>query len=331
MADITEAQVYEALGLPVPEGVQGQEIADPAPQPSQAATETGAQGQEIADPAADAVSTDPTGTDDQKLGAVSANDADAGDGSGQDKPPLTEQQRKENAARRRQQEMQAAIDQAVQNALKAEREKHDQQMQGFFAQAGLKNPTTGEPITTMEQFAEWQKAHTNAQIQRDLKAGNLTQEMLQQIIDGHPVVQKAQQLLDQQQAADKARQDAEDKARIDSELARISELDPSIKSVNDFLTMPKADVFREYVRRGYSFEDAFRLTHWERLQQQQIEAAKQQALNNTRSKEHLQTVGNSRSEGMVEVPADVLSFYRAINPHATEAEIQAHYNKNRKK
>lgn len=331
MAEITEAQVYEALGLQIPEGAQGQEVAAPAPQPSQTVTETGAQGQEVADPASGTVNTDPVVTEIQKPGAVSADDEDAGDGAEQDKPPLTEQQRKENAARRRQQELQAAIDQAVENALKAEREKHDQQMQGFFAQAGLKNPTTGEPITTMEQFSQWQKAHTDAQIQRDLKAGNLTQELLQQIIDGHPVVQRAQQVLDQQQAADNARQQAEDKSRMDEELARISKLDPSIKSFADFLTMPKADVFREYVNKGYSFEDAFRLTHFDRLQQQQVEAAKQQALNNTRSKDHLQAVGNSRSEGIVDVPADVLSYYRAINPRATEAEIQAHYNKHRKK
>lgn len=321
MAEITEAQVYEALGLPVPEGVRAQDIADPAVQTSPAETETGAQEQEVADPAPDIVDADP----------LEAAPQDDGDDAGEDKPPLTEQERKANAARRRQQEMQAAIDQAVENALKAEREKNDRQMQGFFAQAGLKNPTTGEPITTMEQFEEWRKAHVDAQLQRDLKEGNLTQEMLQQLMDNHPVIQQAQQMLDQQQAADKVRQESEDKARMDAELARITALDPSIKSFADLLTMPKADVFRTYVNKGYSFEDSFRLTHYDRLQQQQVEAAKQQALNNARSKDHLQAVGSGRGEGMVDVPADVLSFYRAINPRATDAEIQAHYNKNRKK
>lgn len=331
MADITEAQIYEALGLQIPEGAKGQEPAAPAPQPSKAVTETGAQEQEPAAPASDATNTVQSGADTQEPGAVSADNSETGDDAGKDKPPLTDQQRKENAARRRQQEQQAAIDQAVENALKAEREKNNQQLQGFFAQAGLKNPTTGEPITNMDQFAEWQKAHADAQLQRDLQAGKLTAEGLQKVMDTHPVIQKTQQLLDQQQATQKAQQEAADKARIDAELARISELDPSITSAKDFLTMPKADVFREYVQKGYSFYDAFRLTHWERLEQQKVEAAKQQALNNARSKDHLNSVGNSRSEGMVEVPADELAYYRAINPRATDAEIQAHYNKNRKR
>ena len=331
MADITEAKIYEALGLQIPEGAQGQEPAAPASQTSPAATETGAQEQEPAAPASGNANSVQSGPDTQKPGAVSADDADAGADPGQDRQPLTEQQRRENAARRRQQEMQSAIDQAVENALKAEREKQNQQLQGFFATAGLKNPATGEPITTMEQFTEWQKAHADAQLQRDLQAGKLTAEGLQKVMDTHPVIQKAQQLLDQQQAAQKAQQDAEDKARIDAELARISELDPSIKSVGDLLKMPTAEAFKSYVKKGYSFEDAFYLSNRERLEQQKVEAAKQQALNNTRSKDHLNPVGNSRGEGMVEVPADVLAYYRAINPHASEAEIQAHYNKNRKR
>lgn len=327
MADITEAQIYEALGLQKPEGAQEQVPAEPAPQTSPAAQDTDAQEQEPAAPASGAANTVQSGTDTQEPGAVSANDADTGNDPGQDKQPLTEQQRRENAARRRQQEQQAAIDRAVENALNAEREKQNQQLQGFFAQAGLKNPTTGEPITTMEQFAEWQRQHDAAQLQKDLKAGKLTAEGLQKVMDTHPVIQKAQQLLDHQQAAQKAQQEAEDKARIDAELARISELDPSIKSVGDLLKMPTAEAFRGYVKKGYSFEDAFYLSNRERLEQQKVEAAKQQALNNSRGKDHLNPVGNSRSEGAVAVPAGVMAMYRRLNPTATAEQIQNHYNK----
>lgn len=330
--DLTEAMVYEALDLPVPEaGEQVQDSAAPADQPSQSAQDEGAQAQ---DPAAPAAGADENGrdTDPRNPGADSAED-DAEDGSGAENEPLTLQQRRENAARRRQQERQTAIDQAVQAALEAEREKQNKQMEVFFSRAGLKNPNTGEPITNFEQFDDWYKQHSLAQLQRDLKAGNLTVEGLQQAMDTHPVIQ---QLLQQQAAAAAAPQQipqqpqlsAAEQALVDADLAKISAWDPSIKSVNDLMVMPGADTFREYVKRGYSFADAFYHTHKERIDQQMIEAAKQQALNNARSKDHLNSVTNSRANGMKEVPAAELAMFRAINPHATDAEIQAYYNKN---
>lgn len=325
----TEAQYYEALGLPIPDaGAQVQEPAEPAEQPSQSAQAEGAQVQEPAAPASGAEK-NVREEDPRDPGADSADDK-ADDGSGTDKEPLTPEQRRENAARRRQQEQQAAIDKAVEVALNAEREKQNQQMQGFFARAGLKNPTTGEPITTIEQFEDWYKQHTTAQLQRDLKAGKLTVEGIQHAMDSHPVIQQLQQQQAAQQPAQQPQLSASEQALIDADMAQISKWDPAIQSVTDLMRMPKADVFRDYVKRGYSFQDAFYHTHKERVDQQMIEAAKQQALNNARSKDHLNPVANSRSEGMVEVPREDLAMFRAINPHATDAEIQAYYNKNRK-
>ena len=321
--DLTEAQFYEALDLPVPEvGENEQGVADPAVQSSQSAQDEGARAQDVADPA--------TGADGVRHEEPEDGDDDPGDGSGSDGQPLTLQQRRENAARRRQQEQQAAIDQAVQAALEAEREKHNKQMEVFFARAGLKNPNTGEPITNFEQFDDWHKQHSLAQLQRDLKAGNLTVEGLQQAMDTHPVVQQLQQqqAAAPQQIPQQPQLSAAEQALVDADLAKISAWDPSIKSVNDLMTMTRADTFREYVKRGYSFADAFYHTHKERIDQQMIEAARQQALNNAHSKDHLNSVTNSRASGMKEVPAAELAMFRAINPHATDAEIQAYYNKN---
>ena len=38
-----------------------------------------------------------------------------------------------------------------------------------------------------------------------------------------------------------------------------------------------------------------------------------------------------RGAGAVSVPAEVKEMYRALNPGATDAEIQAHYNRSHKK
>lgn len=309
MAEITEAKIYAALGIQAPEGEQGQAVAAPA-----AETPESSQAQEGA---ADIPSTDtPTPEPDNP---------DSGSGSGDQ--PMSQQQRRENAARRRQQEQQAAVNAAVEQAVAAEREKHNQQIQAFFAQAGLKNATTGQPITSMEEFAQWQEQHTAAQLQRDLKAGKLTPELLRQAMDSHPVIQQARQLLAQQEAAAAAQQEAADKARIDAEIARIHAIDPSIESVADLLNMPNAEQFRAYVAKGYSFEDAYYLLNRQRIEQQTAEAARQQALNSSRSKDHLQSVGNSRATIQQAVPADVMAMYRRINPKATPEQIIKHYNK----
>lgn len=322
--DYTEAQVYEAMGLEAPAGAQGQDLADPAAQPPEQSGE-GAQGQGLAAPAAGG---DPQ-QESREPGAVSAED-DAGDPPDGGNEPLTPQQRRENAARRRQQEQQQAIDNAVAAALKAERERVDQQMKGFFAQAGLRNPANNEPIESMEQFEAWRQDHDQKQFQQDLKDGKLTPEIMQQVLNRHPAIQRLMQEQEQQDSALKIQQETQERARIAEEIQRISKMDPTINSAKDLLTMPGADAFREYVNKGYGFEDAFKLTHWDRLMSQQADAARQQALNNASSKNHLAGISNSRTGGMVEVPHDELAIYRLLMPNASDAEIQAHYNKNRK-
>lgn len=325
--DYTEAQVYEAMGLEVPAGANGQAVADPAAQPPAQPGE-GVQGQELADPAAggDAQAAQ---QDVREPGAVSADD-DADDHPAEGKEPLTPQQRRENAARRRQQEQQEAIDNAVAAALKAERERVDQQMKGFFTQAGLRNPVTNEPIESMEQFEAWRTEQAAAQLRKDLRAGNLTPEVMQQLLDQHPAIQRLTQEQERQDIARQAQEDAQARARIDEDIRRISELDPTITKPADLLSMPNADAFRDYVKRGNSFLDAYKLANWDRLTQQAANAARQQALNNANSKNHLGGIINSRTGGMAEVPKDELAIYRMLLPHATDAEIQAHYNKNRK-
>ena len=322
--DYTEAQVYEAMGLTAPEGANGQDVADPAAQPPENSGE-GAQGQGLAAPAAGG---DPQ-QENREPGVVNADD-EAEDSPGEGKEPLTPQQRRENAARRRQQEQQQAIDDAVAAALKAERERVDQQMRGFFAQAGLRNPANNEPIENMEQFDAWRQEHAQAQLREDLRAGKLTPEILQQVLSQHPAIQRLMQEQQNQDSALKIQQETRERARIAEEIQRISKLDPSITAAKDLLTMPGADTFREYVNKGYSFEDAFKLTNWDRLMNQQADAARQQALNNANSKSHLNGISNARTGGMAEVPREELAIYRLLMPNASDAEIQAHYNKNRK-
>lgn len=328
MAEFNEKQVFEAFGL----GEQAQDPAAPAADPSK--TE-GAQAQEIADPAEEGVQneegaqTEPT----VDAGTPEDPDNDAATGAQSDKQPLTPEQRRENAARRREQErvrQQAAIDQAVQAAVDQERTKHDTEMQAFFAAAGLKNTVTGEPITNMDQFNAWKEQFADARLRRDLKAGKLTPEALADAIGNHPAVKQAQQLVDQNAAAQQAQETAAAKAKIDGEIAEIHKIDESIGSLEDLMKAPYWPELYAMTKRGYSLKDGHFLLNYARLEQAKLEAARQQGMVNARGKDHMTASGTPRGGGAVSVPAADLAMFRQFNPNATDAEIQAYYNKYKK-
>lgn len=336
MPEITEARLYEAFGLKAPEkdpgeGVQVQEPAAPASETAPADTGEGGQAQETAEPAPDEV----TVTNDNEPDPNGEPEGQEDQGAGE-KQPLTKEQRRENAARRRQQEQQAAIDKAVSQALTAEREKHDGEMKDFFAKMGMKNSFNGQPITNMDEFNSWKQEYDTQQLNKSLKDGKVTAEQLNQLIASHPAVQQAQAMIRQNQQSQEQQQSAAEQERITSELEEIGKLSAqigvkTIGGVQDLLTMPKSEEFRGYVAKGYSFLDAYKLTHMEELSNAKAEAAKQRAINNTRSKDHLTAVVNPQGSGAASVPADQMRLFRAMNPNATDAQIQAFYNKYKSK
>ena len=120
-------------------------------------------------------------------------------------------------------------------------------------------------------------------------------------------------------------------AKINAEIAEIHKLDPTISSVADLIRAPYAKKFREYVERGNTFIDSYYLANRETVENAMAEKAREQAASNMRSKGHLKATGGARGSGSLNVPPDVMELYRDINPSATEAEIQSHYNRSRKK
>lgn len=326
MPPITEAKLFEAFGLDPTKapGVQEQEPAAPAAEPTVTDTDEGARVQE---PAAPAAVTEEPETEPQTEPAAPEAADNGDDGAEPGKQPLTPEQRKANAARRRAQEQQAAVDQAVQAAVQAERERSAQAQKDFFAQAGLMDTFTGKPITSMEEFQSWKQRYDTEQAQKKLKEGQLTPEILNNLISNHPDVQQARQVVQQNQAAQVQQREAAEQTRINDQLAKISELNPEIKGLADILAMETAPQFREYVAKGYDFLDSYKLANMDALAEAKAERARNQALNNARGKEHLNATGNARGSGAASVPPDQMRLFRSLNPGATDAQIQAFYNK----
>ena len=341
MAGFEESDLYAAFGLEQPAapdgGTPGERDPEPAAPGAQEGQEQGTEpgmggaqepeqdhgGQEPPEDHGEAG--DPGGS-----GSAGGSETPPDGGEKAAQPPQTAAQRAEHAARRRREEQQAAIDAAVKKALEEERARSKGEMEAFFTKAGLKNTITGKPITSVEEFNAWRADYEAAKLQKDLKAGKLTSEALRSAVEQTPAIRELKKLQERQAAEEQQRQQAAAKARIDAELVEIHKLDPSINVVEDLLAMPNSKAFYDLVKKGNSFLDAFRLANFDRLTAARAEAAKQQAIRNTHGKDHLTGTGVSQGTGALAVPADEMKMFKIFNPEATDAEITAWYNKQKK-
>lgn len=178
---------------------------------------------------------------------------------------------------------------AIQEAVEVERTHARRDVEQVLRDAGLKNPTDGTPITNLEQYRAWKQAR---------------QERPAPALQPNPAME----------------------AQVEAELAQIRQLNPNIRTVGDLLTMPRAKVFYQMVKRGNSFVDAYKLAHYDQLTQQAAAAARQQAQNLARSKGHL-IAATQRGRGGASVPVEEMNLFRAFNPQASETAIQTYYNK----
>ena len=143
---------------------------------------------------------------------------------------------------------------------------------------------------------------------------------------------------DVEDAVNKARAEerayAEESERVkkmaESQLREINALNPAIRSIGDIMQMETAELFREYVSRGLSFVEAYKLANFDAIRAEDQMKAKREAFNLMRSKGHLQPTV-SRGTGAVNVPKDEMEMYKQLNPGMTEADILKHYNAYKKR
>ena len=119
-------------------------------------------------------------------------------------------------------------------------------------------------------------------------------------------------------------------AAFESEMQKITALDPEVKSAADFEKLQKREVFEDLVfNKGYALSDAFKIASFERLMKNTNQKARQETLNSVHSKDHLsKTEGGAGDE--ISVPEDIMEEYLALNPDATRKEITEHYRKSLK-
>lgn len=313
---LSEREVYEAFGLEMPEKAESEPgMASTAEQTQtrQEGQDAGANEQEVAEPAQGAESAE-TGDDQQPQTQEKAQT--------EQPDAMPPEQRRQNAARRRKKE----LDDAVNAAIAKERAAADERMQALLKSAGIKSPYTGEVISSVEELKEYLASDRQKRIERDLKAGKLTMEALQEA--ARTALPEKQEPKEEQ--PDPQPEDGADTAvfqtQVQSELAEIAKLNPKVKSINDILQMETGQRFAQLVQNnGLSFLDAYKLANEDAIRQQTAAAAAQAAKTAAATKQHLQA-STKRGAGAVTVPTGEMQVYRALFPHASDAEIQKMYN-----
>lgn len=181
---------------------------------------------------------------------------------------------------------------------------------------GQLDPYTNKPITSEADLQAYQQAYQRDQMQQ----AGLDPSMLDQMIANNPTVRQAQEVLDRVQMEEGERQ-------MNEAIKEISHLDPSITDVAALANHPNAPVFNEYVNRGYSLVDAFRLANFDQLTGKRAAAAKQQAMNNVNGKSHLTTTAGNAGGDDIVVDDTTMQWYRAAFPNWTKQQIIADYKK----
>ena len=315
--EITEEKLYAAFGVAEDAGEKESETADQIEE-----QETQETAQEEDDPGIEEA---PSTT-----AAAAPPEGEPGTEKDSESGEQTIEQRRENAARRRQAETKAAVAEAVRRTLQLRDRQHEEEMKTFFEQAGLVNPFNQEPITNMNEFRAWREEQDNQKLQKELQSGKLTKETLNGLIEKHPAVQAAKQV--QQQEAVRAKQSKQQAflQSVESQLAEIRKEDTSIQNVGDLLNRPYSKAFREAVKRGNNFRDAFYLATRGQQIQEAEEKARQSAVNNLTGKNHLKATSIGGRAGAVVTPEE-RKMYKLFNPDATDDQIQRFQNRVKKK
>ena len=270
----------------------------------------GIEGEEVQE-AADPATEDTVGENEQEPAAPAGESQDGAE---------DEQEPSDESSHHVQTDEENARYAAMRRKAEADAEKRmNAELDKSIASLGLTDPYTNKPITNHAEMQAYRQRFVEEQRKEMQEKAGMSPEDYQRFVDSLPEVQAGK-------AAQQKVMDLEIRAKIDSQMREIQMISPEIKSMEDLSKLDNFDKLYDMVGKGYELADAYKVLNYDRLTAKAAEAAKQQALNSIGGKNHLQPV-TPRGQGAVPVPADVVAEYRALMPEATDAEIQAHYNK----
>ena len=201
-----------------------------------------------------------------------------------------------------------------------------------FAQrfAGYKNPKTGAPIRSADDYFAAMDAQAEMQRQRAIEQATANQsaeqrEALRRILDNDP--EKAR-LNARVEELEHARVNDEAQAAFQRDFTELQKLEPSLKTTSDLAKLENFDKIVELVQsKGLDMVTAYKAVNYGRAVQTGNAAGRQAAINAVRGKNHLSAHGGQAQPGNQKVMSDsMLRNAREMFPDKTDAEIQKLYN-----
>ena len=178
---------------------------------------------------------------------------------------------------------------------------------------GVTHPLTGQPITNVNDYMDALQIQQRQANEQELQEKGVDPQIIDRMIAQNPVVMQAQQVIEQNKmvAAENA---------LQRDLAEITKFDPNIKGINDLAALPNFSEMLDRVSHGMSLVDAYKIVNYGKS----TDAARQQAINQMRGKEHLATQsGVEQDEEYVEVPSEIMSRWKSEGK--TEKQIRELY------
>ncbi len=178
-------------------------------------------------------------------------------------------------------------------------------LQGILGQLGYEG--SADEIADMIEAQNRQVTPEQIRLERELQ-----EKTIKEAVQNSPEFIQAQEML-------KVQTQIANEAMFNAQLAKITQINPEIKTLADLAKMPDSDVFDGLIATGkYTIDTAYkRLT--------EMRGTKPKTAD---TKGHLQTTGGSASGNYDEVPDDVMDQYKLFNPNATDKQIKEHYKKN---
>lgn len=235
----------------------------------------------------------------------------------------TPEQNAQFAAARRKAE--AERDRAVAQARQEAEEEAQRTINQFLTSTGLIDPYTQKPITTRAEYDAYRARYDAEQKAAMMQKTGMSAEDMQRFISGLPEVREAREAQEAAKAAERQAREQTARAKVEEQLREIQSIDPAIKTLGDLARLDTYPRLYDMVQRGYSISDAYRLANYDQLTARAAAAGKQAAIN-AQGKQHLNAT-RTRGAETASVPAGTMELYRFLNPGATEAEIQRHYNR----
>ena len=201
-----------------------------------------------------------------------------------------------------------------------------------FAQrfAGYKNPETGAPVKSMQDYFAALDAQNKLDRQRAIEqaTANQTAEQraaLQRLIDNDP--EKAQ-LKAEMEELKAARGNDEAQAAFNADFAELQKLEPGLKSVADLANMENfGEIVNLVQNNGLDMVTAYKAVNYGKAVQSGTAAGRQAAINAARGKGHLASHGGANMPGKEKtMSSGMLAKAREYFPDKSEEELQKLYN-----